>query len=806
MTKARLTQLLIGVIIAALVAMSIYTAWMIRQRHEMLSAVDRHDVTYAAYQTIVEYERFRTALMRFDRDPTSAALNQARVRFTMLSSRAGQLSKGKFLIFTTETSSYQRIVVDLQTAMGEFSPILASADINLDVSPLLANLQPLEHQIAVLAAVAAQHSTAQVRNDQNSLSQLYRQATALAAGLIVCGLGMATLLGWHNRLLASAHRRLSVTTRDLAKTADDLANANEIVAATNTELRCQNQRLQEKESALNARNVLFDAALNNMSQGLCMFDRQLQPLVCNRQFERLIRARLPEANDEGVGSDWLRDLVPELAAELEDNIRWDRAAEFETELYDGRLIAVTQRPMDGGGWVATFADVTEQRRAQARIVHMARHDGLTNLPNRYAFRERTQDALNACHDDNAMLAIMFMDLDNFKEVNDTLGHPMGDALLCAVAERLSGCVRDTDMVARFGGDEFAILQPRVESDDAAARLAARIVEEMRRPFLVDGELVYTTGSVGVAIAPKHGSDAVVLQKNADLALYAAKAEGRGTYRVFESQMDEQLASRHVLERDMREALAGEQFNLLYQPVVQLSTGQTEGFEALMRWTHPERGPVPPSTFIPIAEDAGLITEIGRWVLQQACAEAARWPADIKIAVNLSAAQFTRSDIVEDIRTALSRAGLRPERLVVEITESLLLTENITTINKLHRLKALGINIAMDDFGTGYSSLSYLRKYPFDCIKIDRCFVNAMSDGEQSVAIIKTIVQLADALGMTTVAEGVETQEELDALRAAGCPKGQGYLFAKPVPAGDVLTLIGRAEIAETADVTPSKVA
>ncbi len=800
MTKARLAQILIGAIIAALVAMSIYTAWMIRERHQMLSAVDRHNVTYAAYQTIVEYERFHTALMRFDRDRTSVALDQARVRFTMLSSRATQLGKGEFLSFTTETPAFRKVVVDLQTAMREFSPVLSGADTDLDVSPLLGSLRPLEHQIAVLAAVATQHSAALVQSDRRSLSQLYRQASALAAGLIVCGLGMATLLGWHNRLLANAHRSLSVTTRDLAKTADELANANEIVAATNTELRRQNQRLQEKESALNARNVLFDAALNNMSQGLCMFDRELQPRVCNRQFEQLFRAKLPNPVDESVGSEWLRDLVPELAVELEDNIRWDRAAEFETELYDGRLIAVTQRPIEGGGWVATFADVTEQRRAQARIVHMARHDGLTSLPNRYAFRERTQDALNACRDDNAMLAIMFMDLDNFKEVNDTLGHPMGDALLCAVAERLSGCVRDTDMVARFGGDEFAILQPRVESLDAAARLAARIVEEMRQPFLVDGELVYTTGSVGVAIAPKHGSDVVVLQKNADLALYAAKAEGRGTHRVFESQMDEQLASRHVLERDMRDALAGEQFKLLYQPVVELSSGRTAGFEALMRWTHPERGPVPPSTFIPIAEDAGLITEIGRWVLQQACAEAARWPADIKIAVNLSAAQFTRSDIVEDVRTALSRAGLRPERLVVEITESLLLTENVATINKLHRLKALGINIAMDDFGTGYSSLSYLRKYPFDCIKIDRCFVNTVSDGAQSIAIIKTIVQLADALGMTTIAEGVETQEELNALRAAGCPKGQGFLFSQPLPAAEVLDLIGPAVS------TPSKVA
>jgi diguanylate cyclase (GGDEF)-like protein len=399
-----------------------------------------------------------------------------------------------------------------------------------------------------------------------------------------------------------------------------------------------------------------------------------------------------------------------------------------------------------------------------------------------------------------MLAVMCLDLDNFKEVNDTLGHPIGDALLCSAAERLSAAVRDSDMVARFGGDEFAILQTHIARFDDAERLAERLIEQMRKPFLINSEPVYATGSIGIAIAPDHGSDPDALQKNADLALYAAKASGRRTYRFFESAMTERLTIRHVLERDLRQAIAAGEFDLHYQPVVNLRTMKTTGLEALLRWTHPVHGAVPPSTFIPVAEDAGLIGEIGRWVLTQACADAAQWPPHLKVSVNLSAAQFEQGDIVEDIRAALSRAGLRPDRLVVEITESLLLTESTTTLNTLHRLKTLGIDIAMDDFGTGYSSLSYLRKYPFDRIKIDRTFVSAASPGDQNLAIIQTIVQLGASLGMTTVAEGIETETDLQMLVATGCPEGQGYLFSPPVPRDKVF------EILEAHESRMSKVA
>jgi predicted signal transduction protein with EAL and GGDEF domain len=354
-------------------------------------------------------------------------------------------------------------------------------------------------------------------------------------------------------------------------------------------------------------------------------------------------------------------------------------------------------------------------------------------------------------------------------------------------------VRESDMVARFGGDEFAILQPSIARVDDADHLAARIMDELRKPFLINGELVYATASIGIALSPRHGNDPDVLQKNADLALYAAKAEGKRTYRFFESVMDERLANRHTLERDLRRAIAAEELAVHYQPIVNLRTQKMTGLEALARWTHPLHGNVPPSTFIPVAEDAGLINQIGRWVLERACAEAARWPAHLRVAVNLSVAQFTQGDIVEDIRAALSRAGLRPERLTVEITESLLLAESITTLDTLHRLKALRVDIAMDDFGTGYSSLSYLRKYAFDRIKIDRDFVSTARQGEKNAAIIRAIVQLGQSLGMTTVAEGVETRADLEMLLAAGCVEGQGYLFSRPVPPEKALELIATEE-------------
>jgi diguanylate cyclase (GGDEF)-like protein len=792
MNSSKLVQIYLAAMLAALVAAALYTYLMIDRRQESLESFSRSNVAYSASEAAIEFQRLEKALLALDRVRTPAALDEAKLRYEILYNRAAILNHGEFRRFASAAPSQLAVVMDLRRVVGTLDSTFAEAATDLDVGPILASLAPLEPKIIGLAAEASRYGTDRLSIDRQSLLQLHRQFSTLSFALIIGGLCLVGALTWHNRLLTRAHRELSNATADLKRTAEDLAAANLKIERANLELRRKNERLQEKEQALQAQNVLFDAALNHMSQGLCMFNSSLRPIVCNRRFAELFqldRFPTPQATGSSPHLPALDDLFPDLAAGIAHNIRDGQAAYFETERADGRIVAVALEPMGEGSWVATFEDVTDQRRAHARIAHMARHDGLTNLPNRYAFRERMQEALAESDEAGRMLAVMCVDVDNFKSVNDSLGHPTGDALLCAVAERLVRSVRETDMVARFGGDEFAILQPRIARIDDADRLANRLIDDLRKPFLIDGELVYASASIGIALAPKHGNDPDILQKNADLALYAAKTDGKRTYRFFETVMDERLTNRHVLERDLRRAIAADELLLYYQPIVDLRTMRPTGFEALLRWKHPIHGLTPPSTFIPIAEEAGLIHEIGRWVLAQACADASRWPSHLRVAVNLSVAQFAHGDIVEDIRAALSRAGLRPERLTVEITESLLLTESIANIDTLHRLKALNIEIAMDDFGTGYSSLNYLRKFSFDQIKIDRDFVSTARSADKNVAIIHAIVRLGQTLAMTTVAEGIETQEDLDVLREAGCEEGQGYLFSRPVPREKVAELI-----------------
>ncbi|SDR37415.1 PAS domain S-box-containing protein/diguanylate cyclase (GGDEF) domain-containing protein [Rhizobiales bacterium GAS113] len=435
--------------------------------------------------------------------------------------------------------------------------------------------------------------------------------------------------------------------------------------------------------------------------------------------------------------------------------------------------------------LVALIDVTERKRAEACVVHMAHHDALTDLPNRVLFRQRLNEALARMRREDHRVAIHCLDLDHFKSVNDTLGHPVGDALLRAVSERLLSCVRETDTVSRLGGDEFAIVQDAVKTPEEVSLLATRLLDVIGAPYQLQGHEVVVNVSVGIALAPSDGEDPDLLLKNSDMALYRAKGDGRGTYRFFEPEMDARLQSRRVLEVDLRAALQRQQFELYYQPQIDLRTGTILGFEALIRWHHPERGIVPPLDFIPLAEEIGLIAPIGEWVLRQACAEAATWPENIAVAVNLSPVQFANKNLVQSIMLALASTGLRAHRLELEVTESVLLHENDTTLSVLHQLRALGVRIAMDDFGTGYSSLSYLRKFPFDKIKIDRSFVSDMTGDADCAAIIRAVVGLAEGLHMTTTAEGVETQDQLERLRAEGYVEGQGYFFSRPMPVGEL---------------------
>jgi diguanylate cyclase (GGDEF)-like protein/PAS domain S-box-containing protein len=455
-----------------------------------------------------------------------------------------------------------------------------------------------------------------------------------------------------------------------------------------------------------------------------------------------------------------------------------------------------------GNEVYAIRDLTERRRNEAKITHMAHHDALTDLPNRILLAERLDQALIRSAKEGAV-AVLCIDLDRFKEINDALGHTVGDGLLKAVAGRLRSCVRTTDTVARMGGDEFVILQiADLEAVETTA-LATRVIESLGAPFTINEQQMVVGASVGIALAPADGTQPEQLLKNADIALYRAKNEGRGTYRFFEKGMDVRMQARRALEMDLRKALVNGEFQLHYQPIHDLAKNELCGFEALLRWQHPERGMVSPAEIIPLAEETGFIVPIGEWVLRQACADAAKWPAHLKIAVNLSSKQFKSRDLVQTVVNAIVAAGLSPGRLELEITETVLLADTAATLETLRRLQNFGVRIALDDFGTGYSSLSYLRSFPFDKIKIDQSFIKGLSDGsEEGVAIVRAVTQMGLSLGMSTTAEGVETAAQLDIVRAEGCREVQGYLFSAPKPASEIGRMLDVAA-REDANLPPS---
>jgi diguanylate cyclase (GGDEF)-like protein/PAS domain S-box-containing protein len=443
------------------------------------------------------------------------------------------------------------------------------------------------------------------------------------------------------------------------------------------------------------------------------------------------------------------------------------------------------------GILVAIVDITERRKAEARIAYMAHHDGLTNLPNREFYQERLKQALEQGAAGDNRVAVMCIDLDLFKNVNDSFGHPMGDRLLQAVADRLKAQLRGNSLAARLGGDEFAVILPGAVSPNEASDVAARLIQVLSEPYEIDGQELVIGASVGLALSPGDGASSEDLMKNADMALYRAKEDGGGVHRFFEKEMDRQAQKRRDLEHDLRRAFAQGEFELHYQPLVDLASNRISGFESLLRWQHPDKGMISPADFIPVAEDIGLIVPLGEWVLREACAEAAKWPDDIKVAVNLSVVQFRSRNLVQMVVSALAQSGLAPTRLELEITESIFLAETEANLATLHQLRELGVSISMDDFGTGYSSLSYLRSFPFDKIKIDRSFVKDLVERSDCVAIVRAISGLGRSLNITTTAEGVETVDQLDWLRAEGCNQVQGFLFSAARPASEIEELLQR---------------
>ena len=543
-------------------------------------------------------------------------------------------------------------------------------------------------------------------------------------------------------------------------------------------------------------NRHLETALDNMASGLCLFDASCELTLVNERFSEIF-GLLPGSARPGMS---YRDLLRLMwnAGRLDgrsfDDVSEGRLADafrhepvaWTDRLRDGRLIQTHQQPVPDGGWIATYEDVTERHQTRERVAFLSSHDTTTGLPNSRRLL-KTADELLA---KGRRLAILAIDLDHFTRVNETLGHGMGDAVLGAVGKRLLNSVRDQDAVARIGGDKFAVALVSPDSPAMIATAANRIIGSLSDPYSLDGRQVIIGASVGIAVAGST-ADADSLLVQADLALHFAKSDERGTARFFEEGMQQRMRLRQELQSDLRKALEADEFVLFYQPLVDARSGEVTGFEALIRWSHPNRGLVLPGEFIPLAEEMGLITAIGAWVLRRACADAAHWPSDLTIAVNVSPVQFRQPDLVRTVGAALAAAGLPASRLELEVTESVLLQETATTIAVLHELRALGIRIAMDDFGTGYSSLSYLSIFPFDKVKIDRSFTANLGRREAD-AIVRAVTGLAGNLGIRSLAEGVESWQQVEQLQNLGCDELQGYLFGRPSPISDVGQLVGAA--------------
>jgi diguanylate cyclase (GGDEF)-like protein len=551
---------------------------------------------------------------------------------------------------------------------------------------------------------------------------------------------------------------------------------------------------REREAALAGQ---FDTALNNMPHGLCMFAADGRLAVMNHCFSEMLNLSDDFVHRGANASDIVAACVSAgtisavsgkmIVAEIE-NSQAREIVTTDSDLASDRAFSWTFQPMAGGGTVVLVEDITERKIAEARISHLARYDELTKLPNRVNFRDEIERLLAISNTAERLSALLFIDLDQFKQVNDTLGHPCGDQLLCAVADRLRAMLRPEDFVARFGGDEFVVFQQNIRSNEEAAQLARRIVDHLSERYKIDNHLVEIGASVGIALTlPDISAD--TLLKNADMALYRAKADGRGTFCFFRDEMAQTVEARRILELDLRKALAHEEFELFYQPLVNLKSGKIATCEALLRWNHPVRGTVSPIDIIPVAEDMGLIVDLGRWILRKACMECMKWPEGVSVAVNFSPQQFHQRDVLGEVRYALEVSGLPAQRLEIEITESSLLRNTQLTHDVLSQLRNIGVRISLDDFGTGYSSLSYLHNFPLQKVKIDRSFLEGI-DTDRPLTLLRGVARLSADLGMSVVVEGIETNEQLELISAEGTiTEAQGYLFSRPVPAVRVRQLL-----------------
>ncbi len=608
-----------------------------------------------------------------------------------------------------------------------------------------------------------------IRTEEAALARWWRQALALGAAVFAAALTLILLL-------RSLSGQITLIERSQHRIAQQVAT------------------IEAREESLAAQSALLEATLGNMSQGLMVVDGDGFVAVCNRQAMAMldlpagmIAARPPFSQlvqysiDQGEFTD-------DHGTPFDPALILNENAKYERRRRNGTVLEARTAPLPTGGWVRTYTDITARATAEQMLGHAASHDTMTGCANRAGFSARLNAALVAAQRNEAGLAVLCLDLDRFKAVNDTLGHTAGDELLMAVAQRMRDCARGGDVIGRLGGDEFAVILSGSDLDGAGTA-ATRMLEVIRQPYNLNGEIAHIGASIGIAIYPTDGATAEKLLNNADTALYKAKAEGRNTWCAYATEDGEREYSRTLLERDFRTAVETQALNLAYQPICEAATSVPVGFEALLRWNNPRTGSVSPADFIPVAEQTGLIIPLGRWVIEAACAEAATWAMPLHIAVNLSPAQFRDQSLVDFIRDVLARTGLAPSRLDLEVTEGLLLENGEDVVNTMNALRGMGIRMVLDDFGTAHSNLSYLRGFPFDVVKIDRSFLRALSTDRQARALVEAILAMARALGLDVVGEGVETQEQLALLCHLECRWVQGYLLGRPATTADTRDLI-----------------
>ncbi len=771
-----------------------------RQREIRLSA--SQNVSAYALRAVVEFQDFERALQ----DTSPAARKNIDTTFDILVSRVNGFKLGSFHTIISANPETVEKVEHIQTLVSRIDAVLLLKDEAFvdHINPFLA---PLKSELTDLASLTHVQASLNIDAMYFDFEQLRKIFSVLIIALTALGLALFVKLLRQNHRMNLGKSELTVLAKNLEMAKREVEQAHSEVTRSNENLKRRNKILQLHDVEIQTSNQRFDAALNNITQGLLMVDGAHRLIICNERFREIFQLSEAQTRTGDIVGKAPVNFAEIFAAELQTDVQLEEEGDFarliarqnamskstasvaftfETET--GKIISISQKPIPEGGWVATYEDITQRQRSEERITHLAHHDPLTNLPNRIQLRNRMQLELEKAPHHKSDLTLFYMDLDHFKSVNDTFGHSVGDMLLTQVSARLQTVFGAGNLVFRIGGDEFAAMHFGKTSKAHLGQMCQTIIAALRETFFIESHQLRVGICIGLARVNAQNFEFDTLITNADLALFQAKKSGRNTYRFFEPSMKQEIESRRSLEFDIETGIREGQFALHYQPIVDANTLEIVCFEALLRWNHPTRGPISPGQFIPVAEESGLIVPLGEWALRQACKDASAWKTQTRVAVNLSAVQFKSGQISKTVFSALAAARLAPHLLELEITESILLQDSEETLATLHQLRSFDIRISMDDFGTGYSSLSYLRSFPFDKIKIDRSFITEVSERDDCRAIVRTIVELGRSLKMVTLAEGVETKEQFEAVKDMGCNQIQGFYFGSAVPNHEIPAL------------------